>query len=103
VVITALKGGMPLKPANALELGLSDGVWKLLEDCWKTDHALRPPIKDVSARVKVAASVCGTLSSVGGVTQAYGGLELDSAKFGRSLSGLSGSVTLKELCRPILR
>lgn len=33
VVFKVLGGGKLLKPANVLELGLSDNVWKLLEGC----------------------------------------------------------------------
>ena len=78
-------GVKPSKPTNALELGLSDKVWKLLEDCWQTQHTLRPSIKDVLGRIKAAASVCGTLLSVGGVPQRHEYFESDSTEFGRPL------------------
>jgi len=81
-----LGGGKPSKPANALELGLSDQVWKLLDDCWQSDRRLRPSVKDVLNRVNAAASVCGTLSSVGGVTQRQEDPDSDLFKFGKSLS-----------------
>lgn len=65
VVVKVLSGERPPKPTNALELGLSDEVWKLLEDCWQTERKLRPLVKDVLACIKSAASACGTLSPVG--------------------------------------
>lgn len=80
-----LGGERPSKPENALELGLSDEVWKLLEDCWQTDRTSRPSIKDVSDRVKIAASVCGIPSSVGGIPQRYDDPDSDFAQFGKSL------------------
>lgn len=84
-VFKVLEGETPLKPMDALEVGLSDDVWKLLEDCWQTERTLRPPVKDVLGRVKVAASICGTLSPVWGEPQRYDDPESDSTKFGRLL------------------
>ena len=65
VVFKVVGGGKPSKPTDALELGLSDKVWELLEECWQSDRTARPSVKDVSSRVKVAASICGTLFPVG--------------------------------------
>lgn len=81
-----LRGARPPKPTNALELGLSDEVWELLEDCWQTERQLRPSAKDVLGRVKLAASACGTLSPVGGVARRYEDLDSTLAKFGTFLS-----------------
>jgi len=80
-----LVGERPSKPANALELGLSDRVWKLLEDCWQLNRTSRPPIGGVSNRVKGAASLCGILASVGGIPQRYEDPDSDFVKFGMSL------------------
>ena len=85
VVFEVLNGGRPSRPANALELGLSDKVWKLLEDCWQTERALRPSVEDVLGRVKAAASVCGTLPTVKGIPKLYEDPASDFTKFGRSL------------------
>ncbi|KAF9647120.1 kinase-like protein [Thelephora ganbajun] len=71
VTFKVLGGDKPPKPANALELGLSDKVWELLEDCWQTERTLRPSVKDILGRVKAAASACGALSPVRGVSQWY--------------------------------
>ena len=97
-----LGGEKPSKPANALELGLSDKVWKLLEDCWQTDRALRPSTRDVSVRVQVAASFCGTLSSVGVVPQRYEDSDLDSSEFGRPLFPLIKASRIHRNCRSVV-
>lgn len=102
VVFEVLGGGRPSRPANALELGLSDKVWKLLEDCWKTERALRPSVEDVSGRVKAAALVCGTLSSVKNIPKWYEDPESRLDKFGRSLPHSSCDVMLIGLCRWII-
>ena len=88
MVFKVLERERPSKPANALELGISDRVWKLLEDCWQADRFSRPLVRDVSDCVKGAASVCDILSSVGGVPQRYEDLDSDLGEFGMSLSTL---------------
>ena len=88
MVFKVVGGGKPSKPANSLELGLSDKVWKLLEDCWQTQRTLRPSIKDVLTRVKTAASVCGMLCPVGGAPQRHEDPESDFNKFGKSFPSL---------------
>ena len=92
VVFKVAAGGKPSKPANAPELGLSDKVWKLLEDCWQAQRTLRPSIKDVLGVIKAAASVCDTLYPVGGIPtrDEDPGSKLD--KFGRSFPHLSSEV-----------
>jgi len=102
IVFKVLEGGKPLKPENASGLGLSEKVWKLLEDSWQSDRKLRPSVTDVSSRVKVAASVCGTLSSVGGVTQRQDDPDSDLFKFGRSLLHPPSDVEFMGLCRSIV-
>ena len=76
----------PSKPANAQELGLSNEVWELLEDCWETDSKLRPPVENVSGRVKSAASLCSTLPPVGNAAQQPRDPDSGPFKFGGSLS-----------------
>ena len=92
VVLAVFGGDKPRKPANALELGLCDEVWKLLEDCWQSDRAVRPSVTDVSSRVKVAASVHGTLSPVGGALSSPDDPESEVGRFGRSLPHSSGGI-----------
>ena len=102
MVFKVLGGEKPTKPANALELGLSDKIWKLLEDCWQSDRTLRPSIKDVLGRVRMGASVCGILSSVGGVTQRHEDPDSDFAKFGKSLPHSPSEAEFTGLCRSIV-
>ncbi|KAF9781364.1 kinase-like domain-containing protein [Thelephora terrestris] len=69
VVFQVMGGVKPPKPLNALEIGLSDELWELLDKCWQTKRQLRPQVNDVLSRVKSAASACGNLSPVGDATQ----------------------------------
>ena len=85
MVLKVCGGDKPSKPVGAMGLGLSDSVWKLLEDCWHTERTLRPSTIDVLGRVKAAALVCGTLPSVEGVSQRYEDPKLDFTEFGRPL------------------
>jgi len=88
VVFKVVGGERPLKPAAAPEHGLSDEVWKILEDCWQTQRTLRPSVKDVLNRVKLAASTCGTLSSVGDVSQRHEDPDSDFNKFDNLFVGV---------------
>ena len=56
VVFKVLAGTRPTKPENASQLGLSDGVCKLLEDCWQTGREPRPSVKNILGHAKSAAS-----------------------------------------------
>jgi hypothetical protein len=102
VVFKVLVGTRPQKPANALGLGLSDKVWKLLEDCWQADRKLRPSVKDVQGRVKSAASACGILSSVGDIAQRHEDPDSDFTKFGAPLSWFSSDIEFIKFCRSII-
>ncbi|KAF9781244.1 hypothetical protein BJ322DRAFT_1111962 [Thelephora terrestris] len=105
VMFQLLGGVRPSKPKNALELGLSDEVWKLLEDCWQTDRQLRPPVNDVLGHVRSAASACGTLPPVGGVARRDRDPASDFAKFDQLFADLiPGELPLpSHLCqRPML-
>ena len=97
-----LDGGKPSKPANALELGLSDRVWKLLEECWQTERKLRPLVKDVLGRVKAAASVCGKLPSVKNIPKQYEDPESRLDKYGKSPSHSLSGVKFIGLCRWVI-
>lgn len=88
VVFKVLKGVRPSKPTNAMELGLCDKVWKLLEDCWQAKRELRPLVKNVLGCIKSAASACGILSPVGGVTQRQEDLDSGFNKFDNLFLGL---------------
>lgn len=102
VIFRVLGGEQPSKPVNALELGLSAEVWKLLQSCWQSQRTLRPPIRDVSDRVKIAASVCGTLPSVGSVPQRHVDPDSNFTKFGGLFPHSSSNVEFTEFCRPIV-
>ena len=95
-------GGNPPKPANALELGLSDKIWRLLEDCWQPRRTLRPSVKDVSSCVKAAALVCDTLPSVGGTPQQYENHDSGFTKFGGLSLHPSRSGKVKKHGRSVL-
>ena len=99
VIIKVHGGGSPPRPAGAPELGLTDKVWELLEGCWKSDRMARPSVKDVLSRVKAAASICGTLSPVGGALPQLDDPESEINKFGRSFPHLSSDVEFLGLCR----
>jgi len=102
VVFKVLGEEKPSKPLNAMELGLSERVWALLEDCWQTERTRRPSVRHVSDRVKAAASVCGILSSVGDVTQRCDDPDSDFTKFGRSLLQSPSGVGFTGTCRSIV-
>jgi serine/threonine protein kinase len=88
VVFKVLRGERPSKPENALELGLCDKVWKMLEECWQEERELRPPVENVLGCIKSAASACGILSPVGGVTQRQEDLDSGFNKFDNLFLGL---------------
>ncbi|KAF9781280.1 kinase-like domain-containing protein [Thelephora terrestris] len=81
VVFQVMGGVKPSKPSKALELGLSEELWELLEECWQTERQLRPQVNDVLGRVKSAASACGILFSVGDIKQRPDDPNSDFTKF----------------------
>lgn len=42
-----VQGERPAIPANARELGISDGLWQLLTKCWNADYSGRPRIDEI--------------------------------------------------------
>jgi hypothetical protein len=50
VVLYILQGGRPKVPHNAQELGLTAGIWKLLEACWRQSPRKRPTMREVVKR-----------------------------------------------------
>ena len=85
VVFQVLEGVRPSKPTNAQKLGLSGQVWKLLEDGWQQARELRPSVKDVLSRLRLAASTCGRLAPLGGVAKRQEEPDSDFSKFGTLL------------------
>ncbi|TDL17031.1 kinase-like protein [Rickenella mellea] len=52
-VLTAvvLQDLRPPRPFEAMEIGLDDAVWKLMQDCWQSKPKSRPDMKDVVRRI----------------------------------------------------
>lgn len=48
VVSSVLNGGIPTRPPGAIEFGLTDTIWRLMEKCWATDPEQRPNLNFVS-------------------------------------------------------
>ena len=100
-MLKVLGGDRPSKPGNAPDLGLSDDIWKMLEDCWEEKRELRPPVKHVLSRVKSAARTCGILSVVMNTSEGYTepdpGLRLKM--FGMSVLLPLGNIESTGLCR----
>jgi hypothetical protein len=99
VVFKVLGGVRPAKPPNSPDLGLSEKVWKLLEECWQMNSDLRPLVKDVLGRVKSAASSCGILPPVGGVTLRPEDPDSEFNKFGELRSWSPSDVKFTGVCR----
>jgi hypothetical protein len=47
VIIKVVQGNRPSRPAEGEDLGLSDTLWDLTQDCWATDLDDRPIIRSV--------------------------------------------------------
>ncbi|KAI0727669.1 kinase-like domain-containing protein [Fomitopsis betulina] len=52
----ALRGVRPRRHSGpvALQWGLTDEVWKLIEHCWSQDWRKRPPVEEVLEHLKIA-------------------------------------------------
>lgn len=46
-----LQGSRPMKPTNASDLGISDGLWELLTRCWNADDTKRPQVNEILKRL----------------------------------------------------
>jgi hypothetical protein len=87
VGMKVLGGKRPSKPPNALNIGFSDEVWRLVEGCWQTEPEDRPTVKDVLLCLRSAASANKILSPVGGVVRhRYEEPDPCFNRFGTSLS-----------------
>ena len=47
-----VKSKHPPKPADASKLGLTSGMWKVIEDCWNKKRDKRPEIQIVASRLR---------------------------------------------------
>ena len=56
VIKAVLRGARPKKPYAADSLGLTDGLWRIIERSWVVDAAARPDVKAVLYHLAHAAS-----------------------------------------------
>ena len=47
VVYKVIQGERPTIPANASEIGISEGLWQLLVRCWNHNYTGRPQINEI--------------------------------------------------------
>ena len=47
VVNAIMEGVRPEKPEGAARLGFTDGLWRVLEQCWLEDRGARPSVEDI--------------------------------------------------------
>ena len=47
VVYKVIQGDRPLIPDNAGEIGISEGLWRLLAKCWNSNCTGRPQINEI--------------------------------------------------------
>ena len=47
VVYKVIQGERPTIPANASEIGISEGLWELLVKCWNHNYTKRPQINEI--------------------------------------------------------
>ena len=50
VMLAVISGKRPPKPENAEGIGMTEGVWDLLRECWREDRMMRPNISDILKR-----------------------------------------------------
>ena len=50
VMLAVLSGNRPTKPKNTKEIGMTDALWNLTEECWKEDRSMRPGISNILKR-----------------------------------------------------
>jgi hypothetical protein len=47
IVYKVIQGERPIIPANASEVGISEGLWRLLAKCWNENYTLRPETNEI--------------------------------------------------------
>ena len=52
VIHAVINGERPPKPENAEEIGMTEAIWGLMEECWKEDRAERPVMPEVLRRFR---------------------------------------------------
>lgn len=56
LVRRVLDGARPTKPGNADEIGFGNGIWELVEKCWREKSMKRPTIDRALAHLALASS-----------------------------------------------
>ena len=56
-----VSGERPSKPENANEIGLTEVVWDLLEECWREDRTTRP---DISKLLRIFCDITGERKTI---------------------------------------
>ena len=47
IAFRVLQGHRPTKPANASDVGISEGLWQLLVRCWNVNDTKRPRVDEI--------------------------------------------------------
>ena len=56
VAVNAILNGVrPRKPHPAINLGFTDGLWRIMERCWMVDRDARPDVKAILSQLNHAA------------------------------------------------
>ena len=63
-MIEIKEGGRPAKPENAASIGLTGGLWEIVERCWLADTDARPTLQAVLSCLSEAASGWGDRQKV---------------------------------------
>ena len=50
IMLAVLSGDRPIKPENAEDIGMTDVLWHLVEECWKENRSKRPSISTILGR-----------------------------------------------------
>ena len=59
IVVEIAKGSRPKKPENAASLRFTDGLWRILEQCWSADKNARPTLETILSCLREAVSSSG--------------------------------------------
>ena len=52
IMLHVLNGGRPTKPEDVEKVGLGDGTWELVEECWSQEPEKRPTVEKVFTHLK---------------------------------------------------
>lgn len=55
IMLHVLNGGRPTEPEDVEKVGLGDGTWKLVEECWTQKPQERPAVEKVFTHLKRVA------------------------------------------------